>query len=307
MLDHIRIATRESQLALWQAEYVKARLESTYPGIQVSLIGMTTRGDQILDQPLSKIGGKGLFIKELEQALLSGTADIAVHSMKDVPMMLPAGMCIAAICEREDPTDALVSSNYASVNSLPADARIGTSSLRRRYQLRNQLPSARYLELRGNVNTRLAKLDSGEYDAIILASAGLKRLNMSTRIAERLDIAASTPAAGQGAVGIECLEENQTLVDMLAALNDDSTAICVRAERSFSARLEASCTLPLAAFCVIEADRLVMKTYLADADGNQHLRLDGEGSIEMPEQLGSNIAEQLLAEGGDALLASHNI
>ena len=303
MIDHIRIATRESQLALWQAEYVKARLEALYPDVTISLVGMTTRGDQILDKPLSKIGGKGLFIKELEQAILENRADLAVHSMKDVPMELPPGFCLAAICERENPTDALVSNQFTRVDQIPANARIGTSSLRRRYQIRDELPRAEYLDLRGNVNTRLAKLDAGNYDAIILASAGLIRLQLEERISQELDINLSTPAAGQGAVGIECRNDQPDLIEMLSALNHEQTAQCVKAERSFAGRLEASCTLPLAAYCTYEDAGYQLRTYLADAAGSRHMRLDASG--DEPVTLGINLAEELLRQGGDELLGTH--
>ncbi len=244
----IRIATRKSPLALWQAEHVAERLERTFPGVKAELVKMTTQGDKILDAPLAKIGGKGLFVKELEQGMLEGFADIAVHSMKDVPVEFPEGLHLAAILTREDPTDAFVSNHYAALNELPANARIGTSSLRRQCQIKEQYPDAEILSLRGNVNTRLAKLDAGEYDAIILASAGLKRLGMAGRIKQCLDASVSLPAIGQGAIGIECRVDDPEINEMLSVLHDSETGLCVAAERAMNARLNGGCQVPIAGF-----------------------------------------------------------
>ena len=232
----VRIATRESQLALWQAEYIKAELLAAHPQLTVELLGMTTRGDQILDSPLSKVGGKGLFVKELETALLEDRADIAVHSMKDVPMEFPVGLGLAIICQREDPSDAFVSNHHASVQALPVGSRVGTSSLRRQCQLREQRPDLQVIDLRGNVNTRLRKLDDGEYDAIILASAGLMRLGMESRIAERMSSKDSLPAGGQGAVGVETRSDDERIKQLLAPLHHQPSAECVSAERAMNLR-----------------------------------------------------------------------
>ena len=249
----VRIATRKSALALWQAEYVKAQLEHFHQNINVELVPMTTKGDIILDTPLAKVGGKGLFVKELEVAMLEDRADIAVHSMKDVPVEFPQGLHLAAILNREDPTDAFVSNNYGSLEDLPANAKIGTSSLRRQCQIKEKFPDAEILSLRGNVNTRLAKLDAGEYDAIILASAGLKRLGMTERITKCLDTSISLPAIGQGAIGIECREDDNEINMFIKALHDHQTAIRVTAERAMNARLNGGCQVPIAGFAELES------------------------------------------------------
>ena len=305
MTQIIRIATRKSALALWQAEYVKAQLLAHHPELEVELVPMSTKGDKLLDTPLSKVGGKGLFVKELEVAMLEGRADIAVHSMKDVPMEFPEGLGLAVICEREDPLDAFVSNDYQHIEQLPADAVIGTSSLRRQSQIQANFPSLRIKELRGNVNTRLSKLDNGEYDAIILASAGLIRLEMSNRISSRLPSDLSLPAGGQGAVGIECRTGDQTILDLLAPLNHVGTAHCVLAERAVNRHLQGGCQVPIACFAELnpEGTVLYMRGLVGSIDGSTILRADIEGVVEQAEQLGVQLAEQLLAQGAKEILA----
>lgn len=305
MTQIIRIATRKSALALWQAEYVKAQLLAHHPELEVELVPMSTKGDKLLDTPLSKVGGKGLFVKELEVAMLEGRADIAVHSMKDVPMEFPEGLGLAVICEREDPLDAFVSNDYQHIEQLPAGAVIGTSSLRRQSQIQASFPSLRIKELRGNVNTRLSKLDNGEYDAIILASAGLIRLEMSNRISSRLPSDLSLPAGGQGAVGIECRTEDQTILDLLAPLNHVGTAHCVLAERAVNRHLQGGCQVPIACFAELnpEGTVLYMRGLVGSIDGSTILRADIEGVVEQAEQLGVQLAEQLLAQGAKEILA----
>ena len=305
MTQIIRIATRKSALALWQAEYVKAQLLAHHPELEVELVPMSTKGDKLLDTPLSKVGGKGLFVKELEVAMLEGRADIAVHSMKDVPMEFPEGLGLAVICEREDPLDAFVSNDYQHIEQLPAGAVIGTSSLRRQSQIQASFPSLRIKELRGNVNTRLSKLDNGEYDAIILASAGLIRLEMSNRISSRLPSDLSLPAGGQGAVGIECRTGDQTILDLLAPLNHVGTAHCVLAERAVNRHLQGGCQVPIACFAELnpEGTVLYMRGLVGSIDGSTILRADIEGVVEQAEQLGVQLAEQLLAQGAKEILA----
>lgn len=305
MTQIIRIATRKSALALWQAEFVKAQLLAHHPELEVELVPMSTKGDKLLDTPLSKVGGKGLFVKELEVAMLEGRADIAVHSMKDVPMEFPEGLGLAVICEREDPLDAFVSNDYQHIEQLPAGAVIGTSSLRRQSQIQANFPSLRIKELRGNVNTRLSKLDNGEYDAIILASAGLIRLEMSNRISSRLPSDLSLPAGGQGAVGIECRTGDQTILDLLAPLNHVGTAHCVLAERAVNRHLQGGCQVPIACFAELnpEGTVLYMRGLVGSIDGSTILRADIEGVVEQAEQLGVQLAEQLLAQGAKEILA----
>jgi hydroxymethylbilane synthase len=298
----IRIATRKSPLALWQAEHVAERLEKTFPEISTELVKMVTKGDKILDAPLAKIGGKGLFVKELEQGMLAGTADIAVHSMKDVPVEFPEGLHLAAILNREDPTDAFVSTRYNSLVALPANAKIGTSSLRRQCQIKERFPDAEILSLRGNVNTRLAKLDAGEYDAIILASAGLKRLGMGERITERLDTSISLPAIGQGAIGIECREDDVEINAFIAALHDEETTIRVSAERAMNARLNGGCQVPIAGFAEIQGDQLSMRGLVGAPDGSVLYRAEQQGSVVQAEAIGVAIAEDLLSQGADKIL-----
>ena len=298
----IRIATRQSPLALWQAEHVAELLVRAFPGVRTQLVKMVTRGDKILDAPLAKVGGKGLFVKELEQGMLEGVADIAVHSMKDVPVDFPEGLHLASILTREDPTDAFVSNHYASLNELPANARIGTSSLRRECQLKEKLPDAQVMPLRGNVNTRLAKLDAGEYDAIILASAGLKRLGMANRITQSLDASVSLPAIGQGAIGIECRIDDVEINDMLKALHDAETGLCVVAERAMNARLNGGCQVPIAGFALLQGEQLFMRGLVGNPDGSVIYRSERSGGLDQGEVIGRLIAEDLLAQGADKVL-----
>lgn len=304
MASHIiRIATRQSPLAVWQAEYVADLLQQLFPHVSIELVKMVTRGDKILDAPLAKVGGKGLFVKELEQGMLDNVADIAVHSMKDVPVEFPEGLHLAAILSREDPSDAFVSNHYPSLEALPANARIGTSSLRRQCQIQARFPQAEILPLRGNVNTRLAKLDAGDYDAIILASAGLKRLGMQQRIAQTLPSDVSLPAIGQGAIGIECRQDDVVINQMLQALHDNETGICVRAERAMNARLNGGCQVPIAGFAQLREGKLCMQGLVGSPDGKQIFRVQGEGTPEQPEALGTSLAEELLAAGAGQVLA----
>jgi len=303
-MKRLVIATRRSRLALWQAEHVKRRLEAASPGVAVELLPMSTSGDDMVDQRLDLAGGKGLFIKELEAAMMAGRADLAVHSMKDLPADLPPGFVLAAILEREDPRDALVSAKYASLEALPAKAVIGTSSLRRAAQLLERYPALEAKLLRGNVETRLAKLDRGDYDAVILAAAGLVRLGLGERIRERLDPEDSLPAPGQGALGVECLESRKDLKEALQFLQDASTAACVRAERAVSRALGGSCTIPLGAYAENAASsagaRLRLRALVASPDGRRVVRANGEGSD--PERLGADIAERLRALGAVEIL-----
>lgn len=303
--DLIRIATRKSPLALWQAEFVSAELKRHHPGLRVELVTFTTRGDKILDTPLAKIGGKGLFVKELEVAMLEGNADIAVHSMKDVPMEFPEGLELSVICEREDPRDAFVSTRYAALAELPQGARVGTSSLRRQSQLRELRPDIEILTLRGNVNTRLAKLDANEFDAIILATAGLVRLDLSERIRERIDTQISLPAAGQGAVGIEIRSGDTRVQQLLQPLHHEHTSLCVRAERALNKHLQGGCQVPIAAYAQLSADahELHLRGLVGAPDGSKILRAEKRGSSADPEALGIAVAEQLLQQGAGAILA----
>lgn len=298
----IRIATRQSPLALWQAKHVAERLEQAFPGLKTELVKMVTRGDKILDAPLAKVGGKGLFVKELEQGMIDGIADIAVHSMKDVPVEFPEGLHLAVILNREDPTDAFVSNRYKSLAELPANARIGTSSLRRQCQIKAQFPNAEILSLRGNVNTRLAKLDADEYDAIILASAGLKRLGLGERITKGLDSTESLPAIGQGAIGIECRIDDAEIHAYLKVLHDEETSLRVRAERAMNARLNGGCQVPIAGFAEIKGDKLWLRGLVGSPDGAKIYRAEAEASFEQAEQLGIQVANDLLAQGAEQIL-----
>ncbi|MDF2182637.1 hydroxymethylbilane synthase [Neptuniibacter sp. CAU 1671] len=300
----LRIATRQSPLALWQAEFVKAELERFHPGLQVELLGMTSRGDKLLDAPLAKVGGKGLFVKELEEAMLAGEADIAVHSMKDVPMEFPAGLGLAVICERERPTDAFVSNQYNSIDELPAGSVVGTSSLRREAQLRERRPDLEIKWLRGNVNTRLRKLDEGEYDAIILATAGLLRLEMQDRIRCEITPEESLPAGGQGAVGIECRMDDTELLDLLKPLHHTDTAYRVTAERAMNRRLEGGCQVPIACYATLNDDysELYLRGLVARPDGTLILRDEITGHPNQAEQMGIELAERLLDAGAKAIL-----
>jgi len=302
MTRHLRIATRKSALALWQAEYVKARLEQLDPSIQVSLVPMVSRGDQLLDSPLAKIGGKGLFVKELETAILNDEADLAVHSMKDVPMQFPEGLGLYAICEREDPRDAFVSNQYDRVDSMPAGSIVGTSSLRRQAQLMARRPDLQVRFLRGNVNTRLAKLDAGEYDAIILAAAGLMRLGFDSRIRYAMPPEESLPAGGQGAVGIECRTSDTQLHALLAQMNDEDSALRVRAERALNTRLNGGCQVPIACYAERANGSLWLRGLVGDPDGTTMLRAEARGSEADPESLGIAVAEDLLSQGAQAIL-----
>jgi hydroxymethylbilane synthase len=297
------IATRESPLALYQANHVAALLRRRYPATLVELLGMTTKGDQILDRSLSKVGGKGLFVKELEQALADGRADLAVHSLKDVPMELPEGFALAAILPREDPHDAFVSHRHATLASMPAGAIVGTSSLRRTASLKAAFPHLTFAPLRGNLGTRLRKLDAGEFDAIILAVAGLKRLGFAERIRAVIPPEESLPAVGQGALGIEVRAGRDDLVAALAPLHDPETAACTSAERAFSRGLSGSCHTPLAAHAVLVDGALWLRGFLADVDGSDALRGDIRGSADEAEALGRRLAEAFLSRGAREILA----
>lgn len=301
-MNSVRIATRKSPLALWQANFVKQQLEAHHPDLQVTLVPMSTRGDKILDTPLAKIGGKGLFVKELELAMLEERADIAVHSMKDVPMEFPDGLGLQTICEREDPTDALVSNHYTSLATLPEGAIVGTSSLRRQCQVRHLRSDLTVRDLRGNVNTRLAKLDAGEFDAIILASSGLKRLEMSERIAATLEPEVILPAGGQGAVGIECRTDDTILHQLLAPLEHDETRARVMAERAMNLRLQGGCQVPIGCFATLNGDILTLRGLVGSIDGKQLLDGSIQGPMEQAESLGQTLAEQLLEQGADQIL-----
>jgi hydroxymethylbilane synthase len=298
----VRIATRQSPLALWQAEHVAERLRAAFPGLNTELVKMVTRGDKILDAPLAKVGGKGLFVKELEQGLLEGSADIAVHSMKDVPVEFPPGLELAVILQREDPCDAFVSNRYSHLDELPADARIGTSSLRRQCQIKQHLPHARIISLRGNVNTRLAKLDAGEYDAIILAAAGLKRLGLAQRITATLSSEQSLPAIGQGAIGIECRSDDALIKSYLAVLHDEATDIRIRAERAMNERLNGGCQVPIAGFAELIDGRISLRGLVGKPDGSVLYRAEGTDDLTQAQQLGQRIADALLAQGADQVL-----
>lgn len=298
----LKIATRQSPLALWQANYVKDRLQQQYLDLTVELVPMVTKGDVILDSPLAKIGGKGLFVKELENALLNKEADIAVHSMKDVPMQFPEGLGLAVICQREDPRDAFVSHAYRTFAELPQDAVVGTSSLRRQCQLKALRPDLDIRSLRGNVGTRLSKLDNGDYDAIILASAGLIRLGLADRIASFIDVEQSLPAAGQGAVGIECRTDDVQVQALLAPLADAETTYCVRAERAMNNHLQGGCQVPIGGYAVLQQGQLYLRALVGDIDGSRIIRAEGKSAVENAEVLGVQIAEQLLAQGADKIL-----
>ncbi len=300
----IKIATRKSPLALWQAEHVKSLLLKAHPELKVELLGMSTQGDKILDSPLAKIGGKGLFVKELEQSMLEGIADIAVHSMKDVPVELPEGLHLPVICEREDPHDAFVSNHYANLDELPQGSRVGTSSLRRQCQLKARRPDLKILDLRGNVNTRLAKLDRGDYDAIILAAAGLIRLEFENRITYCLTSEESLPAIGQGAVGIECRTDDVRVNQLIAALNHKETHIRIVAERAMNHRLEGGCQVPIAGFAELKGDRLNMRGLVGQPDGSTIFRAAIEGAASDADKLGVQLADDLLSQGAGEILKS---
>ncbi len=294
------IATRRSRLALWQAEHVKALLQAKHPGLAVELLPMTTRGDELVDKRLDKAGGKGLFVKELENAMSEGRADLAVHSMKDVPAELPPGFVLAAITAREDPRDAFVSRKFQNLKEMPEGSSIGTSSLRRAAQIAERYPALETRLLRGNVETRLAKLDRGEYDAIILAAAGLIRLGLASRIAARLALDESLPAPGQGALGIECLQSKKEVANLLASLSDQGTAMCVLAERAVSKALGGNCSLPLAAYAERSGGSMTLRALVASGDGRRVLRARAQGAD--PEALGAAVAADLRRQGADAIL-----
>ncbi|GAB1255658.1 hydroxymethylbilane synthase [Aurantivibrio plasticivorans] len=303
----IRIATRKSALALWQAEFVKAELLKHHPDVAVELVPMSSRGDEVLDVSLSKVGGKGLFVKELEKAMLDGRADIAVHSMKDVPMEFPEGLDLVTICEREDPRDAFVSNHYATIDDLPQGAKVGTSSLRRQCQLLAYRPDLKIEFLRGNVNTRLAKLDDGQFDAIILATAGLVRLGFHDRIRDRLSVDISLPAGGQGAVGIECRMADQWIVDCVKSLHHEPTAQLIYAERAVVKRLEGGCQVPIAAYAIPAANtegELYLRALVGSEDGQTMVRDEALGNVVDASQIGVDVADRLIAAGADKLLAA---
>ena len=304
--NKVRIATRKSPLALWQAEYVKRQLLVNHPDLQVELVAMSTRGDKLLDAPLAKVGGKGLFVKELEVAMLEGRADIAVHSMKDVPMEFPEGLALSVICEREDPTDAFVSNQYTDLDQLPEGAIVGSSSLRRQSQIRSKYPHLKIKDLRGNVNTRLNKLDNGDYDALILASAGLIRLDMAHRISSRLDTDLCLPAGGQGAVGIECRSNDSDILALLQPLHHCDTACCVIAERAVNRRLQGGCQVPIACFAELNSDdqSIYLRGLVGSIDGKTLLETSINGLSSDADKLGEALADKLLAMGAGEILSA---
>ncbi|WP_336819544.1 hydroxymethylbilane synthase [Cedecea sp. MMO-103] len=304
MLDNIlRIATRQSPLALWQAHYVKQRLEAFHPQLTVELVPMVTRGDVLLDTPLAKVGGKGLFVKELELAMLDGRADIAVHSLKDVPVAFPEGLGLVTICERDDPRDAFVSNHYQTLDELPAGSIVGTSSLRRQCQIAEQRPDLVIRSLRGNLGTRLGKLDKGEYDAIILAVAGLNRLEMQDRIRYALPPEVSLPAVGQGVVGIECRLDDERTKALLAPLNHHETAVRVSAERAMNMRLEGGCQVPIGSYAELKDNELWLRALVGAPDGSIMVRGERRGKPEDAVAMGVSLAEELLNNGAREILA----
>lgn len=303
-MTRLRLATRESPLALWQSEHVAARLRAAHPGLEVALVPMSTRGDRILDQSLATIGGKGLFLKELEVAMLEGHADLAVHSLKDVPMELDGPFALAAVLERADPFDALVSTRFDSLASLPHGARVGSSSLRRQAQLRARRPDLHIADLRGNVGTRLRKLDEGQYDAIVLACAGLQRLGLDERIGERLRAPDWLPAVAQGAIAIECRSNDIRVQSLCAALEHPPTRTCVTAERAMNLRLHGSCQVPVAAYAILDGEHLHLQGLVGDASTGRIVRADAHGEACEPQALGADVAEALLAHGAGAMLAT---
>ena len=304
MITFLTIASRESPLAMWQAEHIKKTITALYPNITITIKGFKTQGDILLGQSLATIGGKGLFIKELEQALLANQADLAVHSMKDLPMDIPSGFKLAAITEREDPRDAFISNKYDSLEKLPSDGVVGTSSLRRQSQIQAQFPTLQIKPLRGNIQTRLRKLDENQYDAIILAAAGLIRMGLRDRIRLCIDPAVSVPAVGQGALGIEILEGNSELFNLLAPLNDDKTSRCVLAERTVSRSLAGSCTAPLGAHAIIKGNEIHMHGFVATPDGREIIHASTKGSLEVPEIVGKALSQLLIDQGAKKILAS---
>lgn len=302
MKKTLRIATRKSPLAMWQAEFVKAELERLNPGLSVELLPMSTKGDKILDVPLAKIGGKGLFTKELEDRMMAGEADIAAHSMKDVPMELPEGFALGAILERHAPTDAFVSNQYNHFSELPEGAILGTSSLRRKAQLMAVRPDLVVKDLRGNVGTRLGKLDAGEYDAIVLATSGLKRLNLDERIRHELSPETCLPAVSQGTLGIEYFSKDQEVLDLIKVLNHEETEIRTRAERAMNHRLEGGCQVPIGVYAELKGNEIFLRGLVGALDGSTILRSEATGSVKDPEALGVQVAEDLLEKGAWAIL-----
>jgi len=303
-MSTLRIATRKSPLALWQAKHVRQILQQHHAGLEIELVEMTTKGDKILDAPLAKIGGKGLFVKELEHSLLNKTADIAVHSMKDVPVDFPKGLHLPIIMSREDPHDAFVSNKYEKLDDLPQGAIVGTSSLRRQSQLLALRPDLKIESLRGNVGTRLGKLDNGNYDAIILAAAGLERLELQARIRSKISTDIILPAIGQAALGIECREDDQRVHDLLAPLHDYDTYQRVKAERAINAKLLGGCQVPIAGFAEINNNQITLRGLVAEEDGTRILRAEQVGSIEEAEKLGLALAQDLLDQGAGDILAA---
>lgn len=302
MKKTLRIATRKSPLAMWQAEFVKAELEKAHPGLTVELLPMSTKGDKILDVPLAKIGGKGLFTKELEDRMIAGEADIAVHSMKDVPMELPEGFALGAILERHEPTDAFVSNHYERFDDLPQGAVLGTSSLRRKAQLMAARPDLVVKDLRGNVGTRLGKLDAGEYDAIVLATSGLKRLELDERIRHELAPETCLPAVSQGTLGIEYFEKEDDVLALIQVLNHRDTEIRTRAERAMNHRLEGGCQVPIGVYAELKGDEIYLRGLVGALDGSEIIRAEATGPQTDPETLGVGVAEDLLAQGAGAIL-----
>ncbi len=299
----LRIATRKSPLALWQAEHVKTELMRAHPGLEVELVTMSTQGDKILDTPLAKIGGKGLFVKELEQGMLEGRADIAAHSIKDVPMEFPEGLFLATIMQREEPCDAFVSNRYDALQDLPEGAVVGTSSLRRKCQLLNKRPDLQIKDLRGNVNTRLAKLDDGDYDAIVLACAGLVRLEMEHRIKQRISADWILPAVGQGAIGLEAREGDDDTLQLIAPLNHADTRDRILAERALNERLQGGCQVPIASHAMLEGDQLYLRGLVGETDGSKIIFSEARGPRTEAEALGRQVADDLLAKGAREILA----
>ncbi|WED26621.1 hydroxymethylbilane synthase [Vibrio sp. DW001] len=298
----VRIATRKSPLALWQAYFVRDALQAAHPGLEVELVTMVTKGDIILDSPLAKIGGKGLFVKELEVAMLEGRADLAVHSMKDVPVGFPEGLGLVTICKREDPRDAFVSNTYGSIDELPLGSIVGTCSLRRQCQLMEARPDLVIKELRGNVGTRLGKLDAGDYDAIILAAAGLKRLELKERIRSYIEPEQSLPAVGQGAVGIECRVDDERILKLLEPLNHADTADRVRCERAMNLTLEGGCQVPIGSYSLLDGDQIWLRALVGEPDGSKMVRGEIRGNRKDGETLGVELANQLLADGAKEIL-----
>jgi hydroxymethylbilane synthase len=302
--NKIIIATRGSMLALWQAEWIKSQIKNIHPDMEVELNKIKTTGDKILDVPLAQVGGKGLFVKEIEEAMLRGEADLAVHSMKDVPTDLPEGLHLSAICKREDPRDAFIAgAGISSFNNLPQGGRVGTSSLRRMCQLLNKRPDIKITQLRGNVDTRLRKLDEGEFDAIILATAGVKRLGYEAKITEKISTEISLPAIGQGAVGIECRTDDEFINDLLSKLNHEETWICVSAERAFLKKLEGGCQVPIAAYAQLKDGQLIIEGLVGSIDGKTLIKSSMQGKPEDAEPLGTALAENLLSQGAGEILA----